>query len=66
MCTKCVRVVGGCVCAGACALGVLTLSACEEQGPAERAGENIDKAAKDVGESIEEAGEDLKKSTDGK
>lgn len=36
------------------------LSACEEKGPAERAGESIDDAAKKTGEKIEEAGEKIK------
>jgi hypothetical protein len=45
----------------------LGLVACEKKGPAERAGENIDEAAKDVKEGaqqaadkVEEAAEDLK------
>lgn len=37
--------------------GLLTLglAACEEQGPAEEAGEEIDQAVEEAGDSIEEA-----------
>jgi hypothetical protein len=35
------------------------LAACDDQGPAEEAGENIDNAAEDAGESMEELGEDM-------
>ena len=33
------------------------LAACEEQGPAEQAGEAVDNAAEEAGEAVEEAGE---------
>ena len=36
------------------------LAACEKKGPAERAGESIDNAAKKVGDKIENAGEKIK------
>jgi predicted small lipoprotein YifL len=39
---------------------VAGLAACEKKGPAERAGESIDNAAKKTGEKIEEAGEKIK------
>jgi hypothetical protein len=39
---------------------VAGLTACEEKGPAERAGESIDKAATDVGEKIEDVGDKIK------
>jgi hyperosmotically inducible protein len=41
-----------------CGVAFLALAAlgCEEKGPAQRAGEKIDDAAKKVGEAIEEAG----------
>jgi predicted small lipoprotein YifL len=39
------------------------LSACEKEGPMERAGEKIDEAAKDLGERTEEAGERARKRT---
>ncbi|GJL48787.1 hypothetical protein [Candidatus Nitrospira salsa] len=35
------------------------LNGCEQQGPAERAGESVDEATEDAGEAIEEAGEDM-------
>lgn len=35
------------------------LVACDDQGPAEEAGENIDDAAENAGESMEELGEDM-------
>ena len=39
------------------ALLTLGLIACEQEGPAERAGEKIDSAVKKAGEKIEQAGE---------
>ena len=36
---------------------VLIFASCERQGPAERAGENIDEAMETTGEKFEEAGE---------
>jgi hypothetical protein len=41
------------------ALFLISFTACERQGPAEKAGEKIDKATEDVGEKIEETGEKL-------
>jgi hypothetical protein len=41
------------VAAGACAV------ACEREGPAERAGKNVDNAAKNTGKAIERAGENI-------
>ena len=35
------------------------LAACDNQGPAEEAGENIDNSMEDAGESIENAGENI-------
>ncbi|GEN28214.1 hypothetical protein HVA01_18600 [Halovibrio variabilis] len=35
------------------------LMACDDQGPAEEAGENIDDAAEEAGENMEELGEDM-------
>lgn len=46
----------------ALSFAVAGLAACEKKGPAERAGENIDNAAKKVGEKIENAGEKIKDS----
>ena len=37
---------------------------CEEKGPAERAGEKIDKAVKDAADAMEEAGENIKEKMD--
>ncbi|MGX5173147.1 hypothetical protein ACUR5C_03860 [Aliikangiella sp. IMCC44653] len=45
---------------------VLFLSACEEQGPAEKAGEKVDEIAKDVGNEIEDACEKVKDTVDAK
>jgi hypothetical protein len=49
------------------------LIACEQKGPAERAGEKLDDAAKDVkegaqkaGDKIEDAAQDVKDKVDGK
>lgn len=41
-------------------LAVAGLAACEKKGPAERAGEAIDNAAKKTGEKIEEVGDKIK------
>ena len=38
--------------------GTMTV-ACEREGPAERAGKNLDHAAKDTGKAIERAGENI-------
>jgi len=38
----------------------LTCVACEEKGPAEKAGEKFDEITKDVGNSVEDACEDVK------
>ncbi|MBZ9558249.1 hypothetical protein KGQ96_09240 [Halomonas coralii] len=35
------------------------VAACDNDGPAEEAGENIDQAAEDVGDSVEEMGDDV-------
>jgi hypothetical protein len=36
------------------------LAGCEKKGPAEKAGETIDRAAKDTGEAVKDAGEKIK------
>lgn len=43
------------------ALGVsgLAVSGCDNDGPAEEAGENIDQAIDDAGDSMDEAGEEM-------
>lgn len=50
------------VAAFALAAGV-SLAACEEEGPAEQAGESIDESAEEAGEAVEEAGEEVQDST---
>jgi hypothetical protein len=39
------------------AVSTLGLAACEQEGPAERAGEAVDDAAENAGEALERAGE---------
>ncbi|WNK19845.1 hypothetical protein P1P91_13580 [Halomonas piscis] len=49
-------------------LGILMmaggLAACEEQGPAEEAGESIDESMESAGESLEEAGDEIQSSAE--
>jgi len=45
------------------AFAVAGLSACEKKGPAERAGEAVDKAAKKTGDAVKEAGDKIKDAT---
>ncbi len=45
---------------------LLALSACEKEGPAERAGKEADKAVESVGKSIEKAGENIQDAAKGK
>jgi len=42
---------------------IVSFAACKKQGPAERAGEKIDKTIEKAGDKIEEAGEKVKEST---
>jgi hypothetical protein len=42
---------------------VAGLSACEKKGPGERAGEAVDKAAKNAGDAVKEAGDKIKDAT---
>jgi hypothetical protein len=44
----------------------VTLSACEKEGPAEKAGKEIDKATKDLGQSMENAADAVKEATKSK
>ena len=53
-------VVGSALLAGAM---LLTLSACEQQGPAETAGEKIDSAVEKAGEQMEQAGDSIRDAT---
>lgn len=41
------------------ALSVGLLAGCEDQGPAEEAGENVDEAVEEAGDMMEEAGENV-------
>ena len=43
----------------------LFLVACEQEGPAERAGEKLDEAADDIGDGIEDAGDEVEDCLDG-
>jgi hypothetical protein len=49
----------GALVATAMALALTMFSACEEKGPAERAGENIDKAAENTRDAGKAAGEKM-------
>lgn len=42
------------------------LAACDNEGPMERAGEQIDEAGTDIGNAVEDACEDAKDSVDAK
>lgn len=44
----------------------LTFSACQKEGPAEKTGKEIDKAAKDLGQSMERAADSAKEATKSK
>jgi hypothetical protein len=44
----------------------LLLSACRQEGPAERAGKQVDKAAEKTGDAIEDAGDKLKDTANGR
>jgi len=50
----------------AVALLGLALSACQKEGPAEKAGKDVDKAAKDLGQSMEKAADSVKETTKSK
>lgn len=40
------------------------LTACDNQGPAEEAGENIDDAVEDAGDSMEDAGDEVEEAVE--
>lgn len=42
----------------------LSLSACEEEGPAEEIGESIDESVNELGEAVEKAGEEAEGAAD--
>ena len=41
------------------AVGFVVLAGCEQKGPAEKAGQKIDKAVEDTGKDLQKAGEKL-------
>ena len=41
-------------------LAGVAISACDREGPAERAGESLDEAAEETGEAMEDAGDRMK------
>jgi len=47
--------------AGVFAVGI---SACEDEGPAEKAGEQVDEAIEETGDTMEEAGGELEEAAD--
>jgi outer membrane lipoprotein-sorting protein len=52
------------LCALLLALSVGMLAGCEEQGPAEEAGEEIDEAVEEAGDDMEEAAEEVEDEVD--
>lgn len=46
-------------------LGIISFGifACEQEGPAEKAGEKIDEAVEEAGEAVEEAGDKIREKT---
>ena len=44
-------------------LGPFLIGACEQKGPAQKAGEKVDKAVEQAGKSLEKAGEKVKDAT---
>ena len=65
MVKKIIGTVGTVVVASALLAGAMlvTLSACEQQGPAEKAGEKIDSAVEKAGEQMEKAGDSIRDAT---
>ena len=47
-------------------IALAALAACNREGPAEKAGRNIDNAAAKAGQSIEKAGENMRDAANGK
>ena len=44
-------------------LALVALAACRQEGPAEKAGRQIDQAGKDVARSVDKAGDNLRDAT---
>jgi len=49
------------LCAG---LSLMTLAGCEQEGPAEKAGKEMDRTVEDAGDAVEDAGDKLKDATE--
>ena len=47
-------------------IALIALAACNREGPAEKAGRNIDNAASKAGRSIEKAGDNVRDAVNGK
>ena len=45
-------------------LFAVAVMACEEEGPAERAGEEIDETIEEAGEAVEEVGDNIREATE--
>ena len=45
-------------------MGAVILQGCEEQGPAESAGERLDNAAENLGDNVDDAGDNLRDAAD--
>ena len=46
------------------ALSSIALTACEQEGPAEKAGKKIDQTVEDAGDALEDAGDKIEDATD--
>jgi uncharacterized protein YjbJ (UPF0337 family) len=42
----------------------MTLAGCEQEGPAEKAGKEMDRTVEDAGDAVEDAGDKLKDATE--
>jgi hypothetical protein len=49
---------------GAALAAAFTLAACEHEGPAERAGKQVDKAVDGAGDAVKDAGDKVKDAVD--
>lgn len=49
---------------GVLAMAALAAPGCEEEGPAERAGESLDEGIDDAGDALDDAGDDLDDAVD--
>ena len=47
-------------------LTLVALAACHQEGPAEKAGRQIDQAGKDVARSVDKAGQNIRDAANGK